>query len=354
MLGFGWRPLEKDGVSRRVSKPASTSPERAIRHGMRKALSCSFVSPKPSMIPCRTCCGPASHSSSRRPWSWRSRPFFAARADLKLSDGPEHVVRHGNGPEREVQAGTGAVAVSRPKVRDHGAAESEGPHPVHPGDPAALGSTDAQPRRPAADAIPARRFDGRSPGDALGAAGQRRAEPVALGIGRLTAAWQGEHDRWQEWDPSAQRYVYVWAGGVDLLARMEHRAGCMLVPDRNHAGRPKGTGQVGIRVRETAQSWRELPVDVECRCLAMPLEIAVGDGALGFWKPLDEVLLAICHQRCRLHKAANLLTKVPEPVQGAVKADFREISAVPARAAAEAATTIIEKYGQKTPTRPSA
>ena len=103
-------------------------------------------------------------------------------------------------------------------------------------------------------------------------------------------------------------------------------------------------------MRESAQSWRELLVDVKRRGLAIAPEIAVGDGALGFWKALDEVLPTTRHQRCWLHKAANLLNKVPKSVQGAMKADIREISAAPTRAAAEAAIAVfVEKYGAKYP-----
>ncbi len=169
-------------------------------------------------------------------------------------------------------------------------------------------------------------------------------------VGRLTAAWQAEYDRWQERDLSARRYVYVWADGVYLQARMEEQAECMLVLiGATPEGRKELVGfQIGVR--ESAQSWRELLVDVKRRGLAIAPEIAVGDGALGFWKALDEVLPTTRHQRCWLHKAANLLNKVPKSVQGAMKADIREISAAPTRAAAEAAIAIfVEKYGAKYP-----
>ncbi len=169
-------------------------------------------------------------------------------------------------------------------------------------------------------------------------------------VGRLTAEWQAEYDRWQERDLSARRYVYVWADGVYLQARMEEQAECMLVLiGATPEGRKELVGfQIGVR--ESAQSWRELLVDVKRRGLAIAPEIAVGDGALGFWKALDEVLPTTRHQRCWLHKAANLLNKVPKSVQGAMKADIREISAAPTRAAAEAAIAIfVEKYGAKYP-----
>ena len=88
---------------------------------------------------------------------------------------------------------------------------------------------------------------------------------------------------------SARRYVYVWADGVYLQARMEDQAECMLVLiGATPEGKKELVGfQVGIR--ESTQSWRELLVDVKRRGLSIAPEIAVGDGALGFWKALDEV-----------------------------------------------------------------
>ena len=101
-------------------------------------------------------------------------------------------------------------------------------------------------------------------------------------------------------------------------------------------------------MRESAQSWRELLVDVKRRGLAIAPEIAVGDGALAFWKALDEVLPTNRHQRRWLHEAANLLGMVSKSVQDAMKADIREISAAPTRAAAEAAIAVfVEKYGAR-------
>jgi len=169
-------------------------------------------------------------------------------------------------------------------------------------------------------------------------------------IARLTAAWADEYARWQARDLSARRYAYVWADGVYLQARMEEQAECMLVLiGATPEGRKELVGfQVGVR--ESAQSWRELLVDVKRRGLSIAPEIAVGDGALGFWRALDEVFPGTAHQRCWVHKAANVLDKVPKSVQPAMKADLREIHGAPTRAAAEVALTVfVEKYGAKYP-----
>jgi putative transposase len=169
-------------------------------------------------------------------------------------------------------------------------------------------------------------------------------------IARLTAEWQAEYVRWQGRDLSARRYVYVWADGVYLQARMEEHAECMLVLiGATPEGRKELVGfQVGVR--ENAQSWRELLIEVKQRGLAIAPEIAVGDGALGFWKALDEIYPGTRHQRCWLHKIGNVLNKVVKSVQPAMKADLREIHGAPTRAAAEGAVDVfVEKYGAKYP-----
>jgi putative transposase len=167
-------------------------------------------------------------------------------------------------------------------------------------------------------------------------------------IARLTAAWQAEYEAWQRRDLSARRYVYVWADGVYLQARMEPNAECMLVVI---GATPEGKKElVGFQVgtRESAQSWRELLVDLKARGLAVAPELAVGDGALGFWKALEEVFPSTRHQRCWLHKVANVLNAVPKSIGPQVKADLNEICRAPDRASAVAALdTFVEKYGAK-------
>ena len=167
-------------------------------------------------------------------------------------------------------------------------------------------------------------------------------------VGRLTAEWQAEYERWQGRDLTARRYVYVWADGVYLQARMEDHAECLLVLiGATPEGKKELVGfQVGVR--ESAQSWRKLLVEVKRRGLALAPELAVGDGALGFWKALDEVWPGALHQRCWVHKTANVLNKAPKSVQTPMKADLREIHHAPSRAAADAAIEVFaQKYGAR-------
>ena len=98
-------------------------------------------------------------------------------------------------------------------------------------------------------------------------------------------------------------------------------------------------------MRESAQSWRELLIDIRQRGLEITPDLAVGDGALGFWKAIEEVFPGTRHQRCWVHKTANVLNKVALSVQVNMKADLREIYGAPTRAAAEAAIDVFaDKY----------
>lgn len=276
--------------------------------------------------------------------------FLSAMQDLRLPDGRARLVRHGHGPERAIQTGIGPVPVARVRVRDRGASGSE--------DRVRFTSTLlpkwARRTRSLDALLPVLYLRGVSTGDfqeALAALLGRDAPNLSPAvIARLTAAWADEYARWQGRDLSARRYVYVWADGVYLQARMEGQAECMLVLiGATPEGRKELVGfQVGVR--ESAQSWRELLVDVKRRGLSIAPEIAIGDGALGFWQALDEVFPGTAHQRCWVHKAANVLDKVPKSVQGAMKVDLREIHGAPTRAAAEAALAVfVEKYGAKYP-----
>jgi transposase-like protein len=274
--------------------------------------------------------------------------FLLAMKGLKLPDGRDRLVRHGHGPERTIQTGIGPVEVERVKIRDRAAAEN--------GErirfTSAILPLWARRTKSLDTLLPVLYLRGISTGDfqeALAALlGQNAPNLSPAVISRLTAEWQGEYERWQKRDLSARRYVYVWADGVFLQARMEDHGECMLVLiGATPEGKKELIGfQVGVR--ESAQSWRELLVEVKSRGLTIAPEIAVGDGALGFWKALDEVFPGTRHQRCWVHKTANVLNKVTLSVQTNMKKDLREIYLAPNRASAEVAINVFaEKYGAK-------
>lgn len=276
--------------------------------------------------------------------------FVAGFAEDLLPDGRRRVVRHGVGPEREIQTGIGPIPVQRPKVRDR----AEVPVEAKIRFSSAILPKWARRSKSLDALLPALYLRGLSSGDvqeALAAILGAEAPNLSPGVmSRLTADWQDDLDRWQRRDLSARRYVYVWADGVYLQARMEPQAECMLVIlGATPEGRKELVGfQVGVR--ESAQSWRELLVDLKARGLGIPPELAVGDGALGFWKALEEVFPSTRHQRCWFHKIANVLNAFPKSMQPAVTADLREIHHAETRAAAAAAIEIFaEKYSAKYP-----
>ena len=274
--------------------------------------------------------------------------FLATMKDMQLADGRDRVVRHGHGPERQVQTGIGPVAVQRVRLRDRGAVET--------GErirfTSAILPRWARRTRSLDALLPILYLRGVSMGDfqeALAALLGKDAPNLSPSVvARLRTEWEADYTRWQRRDLSARRYVYIWADGVYLQARMEPQAECMLVLiGATPEGKKELLGlQVGVR--ESAQSWRELLVDLKARGLAIAPELATGDGALGFWKALEEVSPTTRHQRCTVHKTANVLDKLPKSMQPAAKSDLREIWAAPDRATAEAAiATFADKYGAK-------
>jgi putative transposase len=274
--------------------------------------------------------------------------FLAAMRGLRLPDGRERLVRHGYGPERLVQTGIGAGPVRRVKRRDRGAGSE--------GDRVRFTSTILPRwarRTPSLEAVlPILYLRGVAMGDfqeALAALLGKEAPNLSpAAIARLRDTWQADYARWQRRDLAARHYVYLWADGIYLQARMQPQAACLLVLiGATPEGKKELVGfQVGVR--ESAQSWRELLVDLKARGLAIAPELATGDGGLGFWKALEAVFPSTRHQRCWGHKTSNVLNKLPKSVQRTAKQDLREIWQAPDRDTAEMAiTTFAEKYAAK-------
>jgi transposase-like protein len=277
--------------------------------------------------------------------------FVASFADEQLEDGRQRIVRHGFGPERKIQTGIGALDVQRPKVRDRMATA----------DPAERirFTSNILPkwacRSVSLDALlPVLYLKGISTGDfqdALAAIMGPDAPNLSPSvISRLTAGWQAQYDTWVRRDLSARNYVYIWADGVYLQARMEENAECILVIiGATPEGKKELIGfQVGLR--ESTQSWHELLTDIKGRGLSIPPKIAVGDGAMGFWNALDRAFPDTKHQRCWVHKVKNVLNCFPKQMAPAVKSDLNDIQHAASRKEAEDALDLFsEKYAIKYP-----
>jgi putative transposase len=264
--------------------------------------------------------------------------FLAKHADLKTKDGRSRIVRHGHLPEREVMTGIGPVAVRQPRVRDRAAgAKDAGRIRFTP----AILPPYARRSRSLEVLIPILYLKGISTGDfeeALAALLGKDAPGLSSStIARLKETWIGEHTRWKKRDLSARRYVYVWADGVYVQARLEDEKQCILVLI---GATPEGKKELlGFTdgARESAHDWRELLLDLRNRGLVIAPKLAIADGALGFWKAIGEVWPATQEQRCWVHKTANVLNKLPKSQQPKAKRALQEIWMAETRADAETA-----------------
>jgi transposase-like protein len=272
---------------------------------------------------------------------------LAAHAHLSTDDGRQRLVRHGHMPERTIQTGIGPVAVRQPRVRDRGATGTDRIRFT-----SAIVPPYARRSKSLDVLLPALYLRGISTGDmqeALSALLGKDAPNLSPDVlARLKAGWQEEYGRWKKRDLSARRYVYIWADGVYLQARMEPDKQCVLVLI---GATPEGKKElIGFQVgyRESAQSWRELLADLKARGLTVPPKLAIGDGALGFWKALEEEFGATRQQRCWVHKTMNVLNKLPKSVQPKAAADLKEIWNAESRAEAEKAfNRFLAKYRAK-------
>jgi putative transposase len=271
-----------------------------------------------------------------------------AHANLTGAEGRRRVVRHGYLPEREIQTGIGAVPVQVPRVRDR--------DPTAPGGRIRFSSSILPPylRRSKSmeELLPWLYLKGISTGDfseALAALlGTDAPGLTASTIGRLKAVWWEEYEAWQRRDLSARRYVYFWADGIYFSPRLEHDKQCILVIIAADALGNKDIVGLMDGYRESAQSWKELLLDLKRRGLDAGPELAVGDGALGFWKALREVYGETRVQRCWVHKTANVLNQMPKSLQAKAKGHLQDIWMAETKVDAEKAFDFfVQAYGAK-------
>ena len=241
-------------------------------------------------------------------------------SDLKLLNGKQAIVRNGYLPERTIQTGIGDVVVKVPKVRDR---SGSGIHFNSQLLPPYLRRT-----KSIEELIPWLYLKGLSTGDyseALGSLLGEHAKGLSANtVSRLKSQWLDEHQNWQHQDLSQKRYVYWWADGIYSQVRMDDRL-CLLViigvTEHGH----KELVAVSDGYRESSASWEEVLTSLRQRGLTQSPKLSAGDGALGFWNALSKVYPDSRHQRCWVHKTANILNKLPKSVQPKVKAALHEI-----------------------------
>lgn len=276
--------------------------------------------------------------------------FLARYQALRTAEGQQRVVRNGRLPEREIQTGIGSIPVCVPRVRDRGGKGA--------GEQIRFTSRILPPylrrTKTVDELLPWLYLKGVSTGDfseALAALLGPDAPGVSAStISRLKDRWQADLGTWQGRDLSTKHYVYFWVDGVYFNVRLQEARQCLLVIIGATAEGRKELVAIWDGYRESEQSWKEVLLDLKRRGLGQAPLLAIGDGALGFWKALRQVYGQTRWQRCWVHKTANVLNKLPRGIQPQAKQRLHEIWMAATRQEAEQAFDyFIQAYQAKYP-----
>jgi transposase-like protein len=260
--------------------------------------------------------------------------FLLQYRDLKDLQNRQRVVRNGYLPERNIQTGIGRISVKVPRARDR--------EPDHESGPIRFTSSLLPPylrkTKSMEELIPWLYLKGVSTGDfteALTALVGRDAPGVSAStISRLKDIWQEDLKEWQKRELSSKRYVYIWADGIYCNVRMEERQ-CLLVIIGATKDGKKELLALDSGFRESELSWTELLLDLKYRGLITPPELAIGDGALGFWKALTKVYHHTRWQRCWVHKTANVMNYLPKSLRAKARSKLQQIWMAPTKEEAQ-------------------
>jgi len=258
--------------------------------------------------------------------------FIGHCKHLKDEEGRQRIIRNGYLPEREIQTGIGQIAARVPRSRDRETA----------GNPIRFRSTLLPPylrrTRSIEELLPWLYLKGVSTGDfseALAALLGEDAPGLSAGtIGRLKEKWKEDLELWRKRDLSEKRYVYLWADGIYCNVRMEERQCLLVIIGVTEEGK-KELIALEDGFRESELSWRGVLSDLKRRGFKEGAELAIGDGALGFWKALEKIYSETRWQRCWVHKTANVLNKLPKSLQSKAKRQLHEIWMAPGREEAD-------------------
>jgi putative transposase len=260
--------------------------------------------------------------------------FLSQYSDRKDAQGRKRIVRNGHLPAREIQTGIGPVEVKVPRARDRQPHNEQSPIRFR----SSLLPPYLKKTRSMEELIPWLYLKGVSTNDfsdALAAlVGKDSPGLSASTISRLKSIWQEDLDTWKKRDLSSKRYVYIWADGIYCNVRMEERQCLLVIIGATQDGK-KELLALESGLRESELSWTELLLDLKRRGLNTVATLAVGDGALGFWKALAKVYGETRWQRCWVHKTANVLNKLPKSLQAKAKDKLHEIWMAPDKAEAE-------------------
>jgi putative transposase len=271
--------------------------------------------------------------------------FMEQHSNQSTDGGRASVVRNGYQPERKILTGIGSVPVKIPKVRSK------------EGKPVIFHSSLVPPYVRKAKSIEAslpwlylKGISTGEMGEALKILVGNDAKGLSAGtISRLKLEWGQEYQQWEHKPLDKDQWVYIWADGIYSGLRSEDTKLCALVIIGVNERGQKHFLAIEDGVRESTQSWREVLLKLKHRGMNAP-QLAIGDGALGFWKALEEVYDITRHQRCWVHKTANILNKLPKLSQPKAKQALHEIWQAETKEDAEKAFDLfITTYDAKFP-----
>ncbi|WP_329297237.1 IS256 family transposase [Streptomyces sp. NBC_00659] len=275
--------------------------------------------------------------------------YIAELAGERDGDGRCLVVRNSYHRPRKVTTAAGTVEVRAPRVNDKRVDDTTGERKRFS---SAILPPWCRKSPKISEVLPLLYLHGLSSGDFVPALEQFLGSSAGLSpatVTRLTAQWQADHTAFMDRELSATDYVYVWADGVHLRIRLEEAKAAVLVLMGVRADGTKELIAMIDGYRESSEAWAGLLRDCARRGMRAPV-LAVGDGALGFWNALSEVFPDTRHQRCWVHKTANVLDALPKSAQPAAKRAIQEIcNAEDKEHAARAVRDFERAYGAKYP-----
>ena len=251
--------------------------------------------------------------------------FMEEYKTYRLTDGRQRIVRHGYHQERFIQTGLGSVIARVPRSKDRQSHSSK--------EPIRFSSNLIPPylRRSKSieTLIPWLYLKGISTGgfhEALEAILGKGAPGLsAATVSRLKSIWQEDWNQWKLRDLSKSKYVYFWVDGIYCNVRMDKDKQCLLVIVGVKENGEKELVSLQDGYRESSQSWMEVLLDLKQRGLKEAPKVAVGDGAMGFWKALKTVFSQTREQRCWMHKTGNILNYLPKREQPNAKERIHQI-----------------------------
>lgn len=275
--------------------------------------------------------------------------WIDAHLRVTTEAGHRAVVRNGYLPKRSIATGVGPIEVCQPRVLDRRPDVTAQERFTSKILPPYLRKT-----KTIEELIPWMYLKGVSTGgfgEALASLlGVDAPGLSASTVTRLKQDWEQEQDAWSKRSLKDQEFAYLWVDGVHFNIRLEEDRQCILVVMGATKDGKKELIAVADGYRESEQSWKELLLDLKARGLAIDPKLAIGDGALGFWKAVKQVFPTTREQRCWVHKTANVLDKLPKRLQPTAKEKIHEIWMADTRANAnQAFDAFVAAYEAKYP-----